>query len=348
MKKRNVLVTAVGGRSVGSGILHALTRSSKNVSKRWNIIAGDANPFSWGLYKVNDKVLLPLGNESGYIDAVLSAIKKFDIDAIIPGSEIETYQLAKSRDLINIPVIANNSDIMPLMLDKFLAYEKIIDLGYPSIPTMPLEKWEQLVELFGFPLIIKPTKGTGGSKGVKICITKKEIIESINFIDPDTGYCVQPLIGSEDDEYTVGVLSDKDGNIIDSIVMKRKLLGLSLLETRVANGNNHSISTGYSQGFIVRDDKIQNFCEELAIKLKSKGPLNIQLRIHQGKMFVFEIHPRFSGTSTIRADVGFNEPDILLRNFIDNEKFERLEYRDNVAAIRAFEHVIVPIDEMQF
>jgi carbamoyl-phosphate synthase large subunit len=30
-----------------------------------------------------------------------------------------------------------------------------------------------------------------------------------------------------------------------------------------------------------------------------------------------------------------------------DEKFERLNYKKNVAAIRAFEHVIVPIDEMQ-
>ena len=74
--------------------------------------------------------------------------------------------------------------------------------------------------------------------------------------------------------------------------------------------------------------------------------MNIQLRLSGDDIYVFEIHPRFSGTSTMRADVGFNEPDILLRNILLNETFGRLNYQYNVAAIRAFEHIIVPMDKM--
>ena len=48
----------------------------------------------------------------------------------------------------------------------------------------------------------------------------------------------------------------------------------------------------------------------------------------------------------MRADVGFNEPDILLRNYLFDETFERLPYSSDVAVIRAFEHVVVPIAEM--
>ncbi len=61
---------------------------------------------------------------------------------------------------------------------------------------------------------------------------------------------------------------------------------------------------------------------------------------------MFDIHPRFSGTTPIRASVGFNEPDLLLRNHLFDECFGRLAYIDDVAAIRAFEHVLVPISEM--
>jgi carbamoyl-phosphate synthase large subunit len=108
-----------------------------------------------------------------------------------------------------------------------------------------------------------------------------------------------------------------------------------------------AISTGYSQGFIVRAPAIQAFCEELALRLESRGPLNIQLRLDFAtkEPLVFEVHPRFSGTTPIRADVGFNEVDLLLRNALFGESFARLDYRTNVAAIRAFEHVIVPMDQ---
>ena len=109
--------------------------------------------------------------------------------------------------------------------------------------------------------------------------------------------------------------------------MKRKLIGLSLLTSRKIGNKNAAISTGYSQGFFVKDREAQDFCEKLASDLGSMGPLNIQLRKSKGKIYVFEIHPRFSGTTPCRADVGFNEPDILLRNHLLGHKFGRLDYQ---------------------
>jgi carbamoyl-phosphate synthase large subunit len=126
------------------------------------------------------------------------------------------------------------------------------------------------------------------------------------------------------------------------------LAGLSLLTARSIAERRVALSTGYSQGFIIKNAEIQSFCERLAVQLDSRGPLNIQLRLDRGtrKPLVFEIHPRFSGTTPIRADVGFNEVDVLLRNLLFGESFGRFNYRTNVAAIRAFEHVIVPVDQL--
>jgi carbamoyl-phosphate synthase large subunit len=346
--KKNILVTAVGGRSVGSGILHALTRNSVEVNQRWNVIASDADTFSWGLYKVpkENKLLLPFANSDNYLDEINKAISMFHLDAIIPGSEIEASILSLNKHSFNIPIIANENSLMPLMMDKFATANKIKELKLPSIPTLNIEKWEEAVELFGFPLIVKPTTGTGGSKGVHLVSSKNELTTILQNIPVNSGFCIQPLIGNEENEYTVGVLSDKNGKLLDSIVMKRKLIGLSLLDSKKVGEKKYSISTGYSQGFFIKHDKIQKFCEELSLKLGSKGPLNIQLRIHNDEIYVFEIHPRFSGTTTMRADVGFNEPDFLLRNYLFGEEFGRIDYQYNVALIRAFEHVVVPIEEM--
>jgi carbamoyl-phosphate synthase large subunit len=344
--KKNILVTAVGGRSVGSGILHSLLRSSTEVSDRWNIVAADADSFAWGLYKVENKTLLPFANSPDYISSILDAIKQFNLDAIIPGSEAEAEVLSKNKHLFDIPVISNSHQLMPLMMDKFATMKKLEELGLPTIPTFKIEDWEKALEEYNFPFIIKPTTGTGGSKGVSICASLSDLKTVLKNIPLNSGYCIQPLIGTDQDEYTVGVLSDKKGEIIDSIVMKRKLMGLSLLDSKQIDKMKYSISTGYSQGFFIRSKLIQDFCEKLAITIGSVGPLNIQLRIHEEKIYIFEIHPRFSGTTTMRADVGFNEPDILLRNHLFDENFDRLNYKTNVAVIRAFEHVVVPIEDM--
>ena len=273
--KKNILITAVGGRSVGSGILHTLTRSSEEVSERWNIIAADADTFSWGLYKVSNRTLLPFANASSYITAVQNAVKEFKLDAIIPGSEPEANVLSKNTDLFEIPIITNANEIMPLMMDKFSTTAKLKELGLPIIPTLKVEQWKEALTKFDFPMIIKPTTGTGGSKGVTLCSTEIEMQAILDNLPSNSGYCIQPLIGTEDDEYTVGVLSDKNGNIIDSIVMKRKLIGLSLLDTKKIGETKFSISTGYSQGYFIKHKLIQDFCEQLALSIKSRGPLNI-------------------------------------------------------------------------
>ncbi len=129
--------------------------------------------------------------------------------------------------------------------------------------------------------------------------------------------------------------------------MQRKLTGLSLLESVRHDAKEYAISTGYSQGFIVNNRRVAGLCEQLAITLGSRGPLNVQLRLDGDRIVVFEVHPRFSGTTPIRADAGFNEPDVLLRNFLDGESFGRLGHRTDLVAIRAFEHVLVPYDQYQ-
>ena len=345
--KPNVLVTAVGGRSVGSGILHSLTRSGQDVSDRWNVVAADADSFAWGLYKVEEAEVLPKAHEDGYIQRVQDLVKRRSIDAIIPGSEIETEILSKYRSDFDVPVISNRSDLMPLMMNKSQALIRLKELGLPTIPTFNLTEWEIALSEYDFPFVFKPVVGSGGSKGVSICTSKEEFLHLATRVNWSENFCLQPLIGDENGEYTVGVLMNKAGGLIDSICMQRKLVGLSLLDSRKVGEVSHSISTGYSQGFFIKNERIQKFCEKLALDLGSTGPLNIQLRIHLDQVYVFEIHPRFSGTTPMRADVGFNEVDLLLRNHLFEEEFSRIPYKHDVAVIRAFEHVIVPIDKLK-
>jgi carbamoyl-phosphate synthase large subunit len=346
--KKNILVTGTGGRSVGSGILHAIKRSNADVHSRWNVIAADADPFAWGLYNADDAVLLPRADDESYLPYIRRIIETHQVDAIIPGTEAETNLLLNNaKELAPAVVLGNRKELMPMMMDKFSAHRTLESLGYLTIPTAPLQDWKTIVANYGFPLIVKPTRGTGGSRGVQL-VTCEEQMQSVLDVATDrTAPCVQPYIGHADHEYTVGVLTSHDGTLIDSIVMRRKLIGLSLLEGKWLDKTFYAVSTGYSQGFIVRDPAIQEFCETLARDLNSCGPLNIQLRIDSvtNTPMVFEVHPRFSGTTPIRADVGFNEVDVLLRNTLFGERFNRLNYRSDVAAIRAFEHVIVPLEK---
>jgi carbamoyl-phosphate synthase large subunit len=341
-----VLVTGVGGRSVGAGILHALMRTDPAVRARWETVATDADPFSWGLYVADHGALVPQADATDYLERIGELVGAHGIAAVIPGSEPETVMLAAHRDELPVPVIANDTRLMPLMTDKAVAEAKLRELGLNFVPSYPWHERERAVSDFDFPVFVKPTVGTGGSRGVHLVTDRAELEALVPFVSAASRPIVQPYLGDGESEYTVGVLSDTAGRVIDSIVIRRKLIGLSLLDTKQYGDHKATVSTGISQGFVVRQPEIQAYCEELARRLDSRGPLNLQLRVHNGEFYVFEIHPRFSGTTPIRASAGFNEPDLLLRHHLHGTTLQRVGYRSDLAAIRAFEHVLVPVNAM--
>jgi carbamoyl-phosphate synthase large subunit len=65
------------------------------------------------------------------------------------------------------------------------------------------------------------------------------------------------------------------------------------------------------------------------------------LRFVNGKVVVFEINPRYSGTSSFRAMVGYNEPDILIRKYLLNEPIEpHFDYKEGVI-LRGLDEVFI-------
>ena len=347
MKKQSisVLVTGVGGRSVGAGIVFGL----RTLLPKYEIIATDVDSFSFGLYNTDVGYVIPKASSPDYCDVLNEIADTHNIKAVFPGTIPEAEILAENKEKINVPLIMNlNKSLVEISKDKLNVYKYLRSENINTPKTVLPEKVNELLYITGFPLIVKPRTGTGASRGVTHIANKKELAQiQEEYEKENMKYIFQEVIGNGEDEYTVGVLNDKEGNLIDSIVVHRKLIGLSLKEQREINGKMCTISTGYSQGFIVKNEFVSSYCEKVAKLVGNIGPLNLQVRIFNGKVFIFEVHPRFSGTSPIRASAGFNEPDILFRNFVLDEKFGRLNYQCNVAAIRAFEHILVPIDKMK-
>jgi carbamoyl-phosphate synthase large subunit len=136
-------------------------------------------------------------------------------------------------------------------------------------------------------------------------------------------------VGVPEEEYTVGILHDLDGDYINSIAVRRMMSGLLNIRSSVPNrtgnarlGSHLVISSGVSQGLVGRFESVTAQCREIAIALGARGAVNIQCRLVDGVVKVFEINPRFSGTTSIRALMGYNEPDVLLRRHLLNESIE--------------------------
>ncbi len=91
---------------------------------------------------------------------------------------------------------------------------------------------------------------------------------------------------------------------------------------------------------------IENYCCEISTALESRGPLNFQLRKVGSKFLIFEINPRFSGTTPFRAMVGINEPDMMYRNLVLNERLSPVKYESNKIIMRMFDEVMIDKKDM--
>ena len=163
-------------------------------------------------------------------------------------------------------------------------------------------------------------------------------------------------MGTPDEEYTVGVLHDMDGNFVNSIALRRLVQGQLHTRVRVPNrtgrkelGEELVISSGVSHGYVGEFPDVTGPCERIAAALGARGPLNVQCRLMDGEVRVFEINPRFSGTTSIRAMVGFNEPDLLLRHHLLGEELEvRFGYQSALVLRSLTEDIVADRDAVDW
>lgn len=342
--KVSIAITGVGGRSVGHQILQSVLLHKE----KFDIVVTDADPFSYGLYQVEKRYVVPKANDNKYIPAILDLIKRETVQIILPGTEAELKLLSENRSILESSgciLLGNPANVIDICNNKWDMFQWLIANDFGTPKSVKADQWPNLVAETGFPFVGKPTTNSGGSRHVAILATEDEVLQ---YLDETNGAEIifQEYVGHADDEYTVGVLLSKKGVLIDSIVVHRNLTGLSLGSERQIADKSYTLSTGYSQGYIIRHPLIQDVCERLAVKLGMQGPANIQCRLVGDRVKIFEVHPRFSGTTSIRALAGFNEPDILVRNFLYNEEFQRLPYQADVAAIRAFANILVPLKDL--
>jgi carbamoyl-phosphate synthase large subunit len=76
------------------------------------------------------------------------------------------------------------------------------------------------------------------------------------------------------------------------------------------------ISSGYTQGFIRYRPDLCIQAEAMAKALDSRGPINIQGRVKNGRFIPFEINPRFSASTHLRTLAGFDELNVYLQHLI--------------------------------
>lgn len=298
--QRTILVSGASG-VVGYGILKSLRRGEENL----RLIGSSIYDFSVAPKFCDIFVKAIPTSDSSYLDWLFHLIKKYSIDMIIPGIEIDMFTWNSNRkqllEMGTFPLL-NNSTLIDICKDKWLFYQCLLH-AYKDILIPTAIDYNKLN--FSFPVLLKPRIGFG-SKGIVKISNVKDLENYRAKIGKEL--MIQPLIGTDDEEYTVSGFFDTNSDLLNLISFKRKLS-----------------KEGFTQEAQVVNIDIENSIQKLAYILKPVGPTNFQFRIERGCFKLLEVNPRISSATSIRSALGYNESKMSIDYFLNEKTPERFD-----------------------
>ncbi len=329
-KEISVMVTGVGGGGVGEQILKSLKMSVND----YYIIGGDMQKNSRGFKLVDVPYLLPGARDPKYIPTILGLCKKHNVKVLFYGSEPELKVFSENRTVFEkegIVLPLNPKEVIDLCMDKNQTMDWLRENNFSFPRSFMVKNYNDLANVDFLPAVLKPSIGGGGSVNTFIAQTKDELDMFGTFLlKLYKEFIIQEYVGDYENEYTVGIMCDcKTGEYLNSIAVKKSIMSGLSNKMRLPNysskkelGNYLVISNGISQGQIGKFPIVTEQCRQIALALGVRGPINIQCRLVGDKVYVFEINPRISGTTSLRALVGYNEADMIIRSTVLNEKID--------------------------
>jgi carbamoyl-phosphate synthase large subunit len=294
-----VVVTGAGAPP-GVSIFKALRQSA--LAPR--IVAVDADPLSVGLFRADAAYVLPRidRDERGYLEGFEEICLRERAALACFGSEIEMRRLAPVKDAVErrtgAILVLNQAWAIDAFMDKWNLTVVLREKGIP-VPDTALasdaEAARALLARHGFPLVLKPRCGSG-SRNLFVLRSEEELAFFSRYV-PDA--VVQEYLLPDDEEYTVGLYRSPRAGYVGQIAFRRKL----------AAGLTYKAE-------VVHDDEIAACCRKLVESFDVWGPVNVQLRKTPAGVRVFEVNLRFSSSAVMRAHLGFNEPELCLRDLV--------------------------------
>jgi carbamoyl-phosphate synthase large subunit len=303
-----ILIAGIAGASLGTEIAKCLRHAGG-----YEIIGCDISPIAYGHYDSNfDSTFLV--DRGQYIDDLLALCQGEHIECIIPGGDEPAVLISRNEKRfaeIGIRVCHNNAALVDRLSHKGRCFEILSAIDVATPLTVTVSNSDDLHRI-PLPCIVKPATGSGGSSFVFFARNYAEAELYCAYLRNNKRIPIaQEYIPHTRGEFTVGVISRPDGSCAGAIALRRSFN--SKLSVAM-QGEDFVISSGYSQGQIEEFPEICAVASQIAERLGSTGPLNIQGRVTaDGKFVPFEINARFSASTFLRTLAGFNEVDFYTR-----------------------------------
>lgn len=288
----------------------------EQLKDEYEVFAMDSDEKVAKLYK-NEKIFtVPNINEENFELVIENIIAEHKIDIYIPGIDEEILIAIEISKKMGIQVLSPSEDFVKLCLDKFELMKALTNEKVSNIETYMADKYN---EDFDYPIFLKPNIGRG-SRGIKKIDNFNEYEAYFTLEEyKKEEVLVQPFVGG--DEYTVSVTVNNLNQLI-SIVPKIVFTKQGI--------------TKHAQS--IKHEKIEKICKKIVELLSPNGSFNVQLKLLDNEIYIFEINPRFSTTLVLSVASGVNEIDLAIQNF-NKKEVEYIEDFKEIKLIRRWENV---------
>ncbi len=316
-------VVAVSG--VGGDIAQGIVKGLRVRPGAFRLIGLDAAPENVGFQMVDRGIPVPPATAPHYTDALIAALREYRAELYLMGVDIEipvvSAQCGRIEQETGCRIVVSDDALIRRATDKLSTAEMLAERDLPAAKTLPGEMTiRAAADQLGLPLVAKPRRGHG-SRGVRLIESAADLDQPLPRVDG--GHCFQEYLPGE--EYTCGLLYDRNGALRDWICFQRRLKCGATIEAEV-----------------VTIDALDRLIERFGERVRCRGPINVQIRWDRERApTIFEINPRFSGTTAFRVACGFNDPLRVALHYLHDTPIDRVEVR-RVHIFRYYEEWVVP------
>ncbi|WP_353978894.1 NAD-dependent epimerase/dehydratase family protein [Salinicola endophyticus] len=306
----------IGICSIGSGVGQSVIDSCKLFKPGAVQTVGLGNtPSAFGATECDRSRLIPGYHDGGYIERLIEVATEENITLLIPGHDDEAYILAKNREKLGahgIGVLAAPEALIAMCRDKYSYTETFQEAAPFFVKSYTHQELLDADEDI-FPLIKKPRSGYA-SKSISVIANR----QGLNAVDDGESHIYQEIAmpASGDDlsvEYRSS-LSRGENRQVSEISLQlifdqgSKLRACCATTNRLVNGVPIEI---VPIDLAPLNHFIEAFCRSM-LRWSAFGPINVQGRMTDEGFKVFEINPRFTGITGLRAKLGFNEVEYVV------------------------------------
>lgn len=302
--KKSILLIGYDS-NIGLGVVYCFHKDNYNIYVLTN------NKKNALKHSVFVKKVFYYEEEDNATPTIINIVNQYKIDLIMPYDEHEIRMVTKDKEILNqyAPCMwGTNPDSFNMAINKRSLSEflKQNNIPCPDFAALDdLEKVENIISEYGFPLLIKPVRGFGGKKISKI-FDRQALNSFFNSNQSREDYVLQPFIIGTD--VTCNVIC-KEGEV----------LCYTIQESPVKDGSNFNSNDIL---WFHEDELALSIIRKLMKGLNCHGVACVDMRrnIKDGSINVLEINGRFWASvvpSYVKA--GINFPLILLKLSLNEE-----------------------------